>query len=50
MDWGTAFGSLPTAVTEVITDIAPLGITVLVALAGVNIALSLFSKFGVRGA
>ncbi len=48
MDYGTLFGGVPTEALAAIADVVPLGITVLVALVGIGIALRVFGKFGVR--
>lgn len=48
LDWDTLFGPVTTGVQGVITDLLPLGIGVLVTLAGVSIGISLLRKFGVR--
>lgn len=48
MDFGTLLLPVGTAVTGVVADVVPIGITVLVALAGISIALGVFRKFGVR--
>lgn len=48
MDFDTLFAPVTTGVTTTITEVLPLGITVLVALAGVSIAIALLRKFGVR--
>jgi len=48
MDYGTLFGGVSTEALAAITDILPLGITVMVALVGIGLALRVFGKFGVR--
>jgi len=48
MDFGTLFAGVATGVQEVITDVVPAAIPVLIALAGISIALTVFRKFGVK--
>lgn len=48
MDYGTLFGGVSTEALAAITDILPLGITVMVALVGIGLAIRVFAKFGVR--
>lgn len=48
MDYGTLFGGVSTEALAAITDIIPLGITVMVALVGIGIAVRVFAKFGVK--
>lgn len=47
-DWATLFGGVSDGVSGVITAVLPLGVGVLVILAGVTIAIAVFRKFGVR--
>jgi hypothetical protein len=47
MDWALLLAGVPTGVTAVIEDVVPLGVVVLIALAGIGIALRVFRKFGV---
>jgi len=48
MDFGTLLAPVATGVTDTITDVLPIAIPVLVALAGIGIALKVFGKFGVK--
>lgn len=48
MDYGTLFGGVSTEALAAIADIVPIGITVMVALVGIGIALRVFGKFGVK--
>lgn len=48
MDFGTLFGPVATGVLAAITDVLPVAIPVLVALAGISITIALLKKFGVR--
>jgi len=48
MDFGTLLAPVATGVEGVITDVVPIAIPILLALAGISIALKVFSKFGVR--
>lgn len=48
MDFATLFAGVPTAAVDAIADVAPLGALVLVAGAGISIAIKTFGKFGVR--
>lgn len=48
MDWGTLLAPVTTGATDAITDVVPLGILVLAALAGLGIALGVLRKFGVK--
>lgn len=48
MEWGTLFSGVGTGATEAITDVLPVAIPVLVALAGIGIAVKVFGKFGLR--
>lgn len=48
MEWDTLFGPVATGVQEVISDVLPIAIPVLVVLAGVTIGIAVFRKFGVR--
>lgn len=48
MDYGTLFAGVPTEGLAAIADVVPLGITVMVALVGIGIALRVFGKFGVK--
>lgn len=47
-DWGTLFGGVGDTINTDITSVLPVAIPVLVTLAGVSIALSVFRKFGVK--
>ena len=46
--WSTLLAPVATGVTDTITAVLPLAIPVLVALAGLTIAISVFRKFGVK--
>lgn len=48
MDWGTLLASVPTGVSDTIADVVPIAVPVMVALAGISIAVKVFSKFGIR--
>lgn len=48
VDVGTLFAPAATGVQSTIADVLPVAIPVLVLLAGINIALRVFGKFGVR--
>ena len=48
MDWGLAFAAVPTDLLATLADVAPLGVTVFAALAGIGIAIRVFGKFGVK--
>lgn len=48
MEWDTLLAPVTTGVTSAISDVVPLGVTVLVALAGITIVLLVLRKFGVR--
>ena len=48
MDFGTLLAPVATGVQAVISDVVPLGIPIVLALAGVSIALKVLGKFGVR--
>ena len=48
MNYTTLFGGVGTEALAAITAIIPLGITVMVALVGIGIALKVFGKFGVK--
>jgi len=48
MDFGTLLLPVADGVEAVITDVIPLGIPIVLALAGVSIALKVLGKFGVR--
>lgn len=48
MDWGTLLASVTTGATAAITSTLPIAIPVLVALAGLTIALNVFRKFGIK--
>jgi hypothetical protein len=47
-DYGTLLAPVATGATDAITAALPIAIPVLVALAGLTIALKVFGKFGVR--
>jgi len=48
MDFAVLFGPVATGVLAAITAVLPVAIPVLVALAGISIAIVLFRKFGVK--
>lgn len=48
MDWSTLLAPVGTEATGAITEVLPIAIPVLVALAGLSIALKTFGKFGVK--
>jgi len=48
MEFGTLLAPVATGATDAITDVLPIAIPVLVALAGLGIALGVFRKFGVK--
>jgi hypothetical protein len=48
IDVATLLGPVATGATDAITDVLPLAIPVLVALAAVSIGLGVFRKFGVK--
>jgi len=48
MDFGTLLAPVATGATGAITDVLPIAIPVLVALAGIGIAVRVFAKFGVK--
>lgn len=48
MDWATLLAGVPTGVTGTIEDIVPIAVPVMIALAGISIAVKVFSKFGIR--
>lgn len=48
MDFGTLLAPLGTQAAAVVADVAPIGIPVLVALAGLGIALRSMGKFGIK--
>lgn len=48
MEWDTILAPVTTGVQAVITDVVPLAVPVLLALAGLTIALTVFRKFGVK--
>lgn len=48
MDWAVLLAAVPTGVTDTISDIVPIAVPVLVALAGISIAMKVLGKFGVR--
>lgn len=48
MEWDVILGPVATGVQSVITDVVPIAVPVLLALAGISIALGVFRKFGVR--
>jgi hypothetical protein len=48
MDFGTLLAPVGTGAAAVVADVAPIGIPVLIALAGLGIALKSLGKFGVK--
>ena len=48
VDYGTLLAPVATGATDAIAAVLPIAIPVLVALAGLGIALKVFGKFGVR--
>lgn len=48
MDFGTLLAPVGTGVTDAIADVLPVAIPILVALAGISIALRVLGKFGAR--
>ena len=48
IDFGTLFAPVSSGVIDSITSSLPVAIPVLVALAGISIAIKVFGKFGVR--
>lgn len=48
MDFGDLLAPVATGALGAITDVLPIAIPVLVALAGLGIALKVFGKFGIR--
>lgn len=48
MDWATLLAAVPTGVNDTIADIVPIAVPVMVALAGISIAVKVFGKFGIR--
>lgn len=48
MEWATLLAGVPTGVTETIADIVPIAVPVMIALAGISIAVKVFGKFGIR--
>lgn len=48
VDYGTLLQPVATGATDAIAAVLPIAIPVLVALAGLGIALKVFGKFGVR--
>lgn len=47
-NWGTLFGGVGDGVTAAIAAAVPLGIPVLLSLAGLSIVIGVFRKFGVK--
>ena len=48
MDWGTLLADVGTGATDAIEAVLPIAIPVLVALAGLGIAIKVFGKFGLK--
>jgi len=48
MDWGVLLAGVPTGMTAIIEDVVPLGVPILIALAGISIAIGVLAKMGVR--
>lgn len=48
MDWAVLLAPVATGATDAISDVLPIAIPVLVALAGLGIAVRVFGKFGVK--
>jgi hypothetical protein len=47
MDWAVLLAGVPTGVTDTISDVVPIAVPVLIALAGISIAIKVFRKFGI---
>jgi hypothetical protein len=47
-DWATLLAGVPTGVSSTISAVVPIAVPVMIALAGLSIAIAIFRKFGIR--